>query len=668
MRTQFSEPQIKAIEHYTGPALILAGPGSGKTLVITYRTKNLIEKYGVNPSNILVITFTKAAALEMQERFEKLMDGDRVSVTFGTFHAIFFKILKYAYHYRAENIIREDDKYRIVKELIDHEQLEIEDENDFIASIINEISNVKGDLIDISNYYSSNCSDAVFRKIYQKYDDKLRQRNQIDFDDMLLMCYELFKARPDILSAWQKKYQFVLVDEFQDINRIQYEIVKMLSKPEDNLFIVGDDDQSIYRFRGSRPEIMLNFEKDYQKTVRILLNENYRSTQSIVGASINLIKNNKNRFSKEIKAVREKGTAVEYRLFPSAMEENTAVINEITEHVRRGNKFSDIAILFRTNIGPRLLIDKLMEYNIPFHMKDVMPNIYDHFIAKDILTYIQIARGNRTRENLLAIINKPKRYVSREALRGENCTLQHIKMFYQDKRWMIDRIDQLEYDLLMLSKMSPFSAINYIRKGIQYDSYIEEYAAYRKMNKEDLLGILNELEEVVKPFKTYEEWMDHIEEYTNELKEQAKKNQRVENAIELSTMHSSKGLEYDTVFIIDAVEGVVPHNKAVLDEDLEEERRMFYVAVTRAKNRLAVYSVKERFDKPVQISRFVGEMKVDFETIVPSMKVRHKKYGDGVIKTFEDGKLSVYFPKLKKEIIFHAEYAFSNQILTIIDK
>lgn len=204
LNRQFSEAQSKAIRHYTGPSLVLAGPGSGKTTVITHRTKNLIEEYGVNPANILVITFTKASAIEMQERFEKLMDGVRLPVSFGTFHAIFFRILKYAYNYSAHNIIREEDRFRLIKELIEREELEIEDENEFVRSIMAEIGNVKGDMIDINNYYSANCSDQIFRKIYNKYEEKLRNRNMVDFDDMLIMCYELFKARPDILSAWQK--------------------------------------------------------------------------------------------------------------------------------------------------------------------------------------------------------------------------------------------------------------------------------------------------------------------------------------------------------------------------------------------------------------------------------------------------------------------------------
>lgn len=338
MKRQFSTAQSKAVNHYKGPCLVLAGPGSGKTTVITHRTKNLIEKYDVNPSNILVITFTKAAAVEMQERFEKLMDGQRLPVSFGTFHAIFFKILKYAYNYSAQNIIREEDKYRLVKNLIDDENLEIEDEKEFLSSVIAEISNVKGDMIDINNYYSANCSDEIFRRIYNRYEDRLRRSNLVDFDDMLVMCYELFVARPDILGAWQGKYEYILIDEFQDINRIQYEIIKQLAAPQNNLFIVGDDDQSVYRFRGARPEIMLNFENDYKGTEKIVLDENYRCTGNVINASLRLIRNNKKRFDKDIKAVNEAGEKVEFRQFKSPAEENTRIIEDIIKNVKSGKK------------------------------------------------------------------------------------------------------------------------------------------------------------------------------------------------------------------------------------------------------------------------------------------------------------------------------------------
>ncbi len=609
MKKQFSKAQSEAINHNTGPCMVLAGPGSGKTLVITHRTKKIIEKYNVNPSNILVITFTKAAAREMQERFEKIMDDRCLPVSFGTFHAVFFKILKYSYNYRAENILREEEKYRIIKELVEKENLDIEDEKEFVSSIISEIGNVKGDMIDLNNYYSSNCSDEIFKRIYAKYDEVLRRKNKIDFDDMLIMCFELLMQRKDILAAWQAKYQYVLIDEFQDINRVQYEVIKLLAAPQDNLFIVGDDDQSIYRFRGARPEIMLNFENDYQGTIKIVLDENYRCNGNIVKASCNLISRNEKRFDKVIKPSREDGVPVEYREFKNESEENARIISDIRKHIESGGRYSDIAVLFRTNIGPRFLVEKLMEYNIPFHMKDSMPNIYEHFIAKDVISYIRFALGSKSRTDFLRIINKPNRYISREILREDIIDIDRLMRYFRDKVWMIERLDKLQFDLRMIKQMAPYAAINYIFQSVGYEQYLEEYADYRRMNLEELNEIRDELLIAAKDFRNFDEWFEHIENYADELKKQAEMNNRKENAIELATMHSAKGLEYEIVYIIDVVEGVVPHSKAVLDDDIEEERRMFYVAVTRAKNRLHVFSVKERFSRQVEISRFVKEMR-----------------------------------------------------------
>lgn len=616
MKKQFSNSQKEAINHNTGPCIVLAGPGSGKTTVITHRTKNLIEKYNVNPSNILVITFTKAAAVEMQERFEKIVNRQRLPVSFGTFHAVFFKILKYAYNYRVENILREEFKYNIIKELVDRESLDIDDEKDFISGIISEISNVKGDMIDIDNYYSSNCSDEIFRRIYKGYDEKLRRRNLIDFDDMLIMCYELFVARKDILRAWQEKYKYILIDEFQDINKVQYEVIKMLAMPENNLFIVGDDDQSIYRFRGARPEIMLNFENEFEDTKRILLDKNYRCSKSIVQASMNLISYNEKRFDKEIIAANLVGKEVRCLEFKTVIDENIRVTDEIRRYVENGGKYSDIAILSRTNIGPRFLVDKFMEYNIPFRMKDAMPNIYEHFIVKDILSYIRYALGENSRTNLLRIINKPNRYISREILRNEIVDISELMGFFTDKKWMIERLDKLNFDLRMIKQMKPYAAINYIFQGVGYEDYLEEYADFRRMDINELIDIKDEIMQKAKDFQSFEEWFEYIEKYGKELENQAKLNKKIDNAIEIVTMHSAKGLEYKIVYILDCVEGIIPYSKAVLDEDIEEERRLFYVALTRAKEELNIFWIKERFNKPVDISRFIKELTINRKNLL----------------------------------------------------
>ena len=609
----FHETQLEAIRHKDGPMLVLAGPGSGKTTVITHRIWYLVEEYKVEPAGILVITFTKAAAQEMKLRFQVLMKGRRLPVSFGTFHAVFFSILKHAYGYDSSNIIREEDRVKIIRDLMERYHVDVEDEADFANGILSEISAVKGEMINLDHYYSKNCSEEIFKKLYQGYMDALVRQRLLDFDDMLVMCYELFSQRKDILAAWRQKYRYILVDEFQDINRVQYEIVRMLAAPEDNLFIVGDDDQSIYRFRGAKPEIMLGFRADYPKAKQTLLGINYRSTAEIDDAAGRLIGHNKTRYPKEIRANRGKGRPVVTAVWEDARAETKGIVEELQDYVRMGYHWSDMAVLYRTSLEPRLLMERLMEYNIPFRMRDTLPNLYDHWIALDICAYIRMAeernvkRGMAVRADVLRVMNRPKRYISREAISGQEISWSGIKAWYQDKDWMVERIEQLEYDLRMIGKMAPVAAVNYIRKGVGYDEYLREYAEYRRMKPEELLEVADQLQESAAGYGTAEEWFLHMKEYGEQLREQARHLDNNMDCVSLMTMHSSKGLEFPVVYILDANERVTPHHKAVLDADLEEERRMFYVAMTRAKERLHVCYAKERYGKEQERSRFIDE-------------------------------------------------------------
>lgn len=604
----FHKAQKQAIIHDRGPMMVLAGPGSGKTTVITHRVRYLIDKHNVNPSHILVITFTNAAAREMRERFLCLSNNQIKGVEFGTFHSVFFRILKYAYRYDASNIIREEQRIRLIRELIDHYDADTEDKAEFALSVLSEISAVKSEMLSLDFYYAKSCSEEVFKKIYRGYDDYLKRENLLDFDDMLIMCYELLKERSDILSGWQKRYRYILIDEFQDINRIQYEVIKMLAMPENNLFIVGDDDQSIYRFRGARPEIMLGFERDYPNSERVVLNINYRSVKEIAEASKRLIAHNKTRFEKNIVTEKSHGKPVSVKQWRNSNEETLGIVKEIKNYIEGGYELSDIAVLYRTNQNPRLLISRLMEYNIPFKMRDSIPDIYEHWIAKDIISYIRIAMGELERNLVIRIINKPKRYISRDAFEKSTVLWQDVKSFYQDKDWMEERIERLEYDLRAISKMAPYAAVNYIRKTVGYDEYLQEYAKQRNIKSEELEDVLEQLHESSGNYKTFTAWFVHMEEYRQRLLKK-QQNDDIENkGISLMTMHSAKGLEYKIVYILDVNEKIIPYQKAALDADVEEERRLLYVAMTRAKERLHIYYVNERYNRKQDASRFIGEL------------------------------------------------------------
>lgn len=603
----FNTSQREAILHKDGPMLVLAGPGSGKTLVITERTKCLIQKYGISPSNILVITFTKAAATEMKERFFRLMEGKKYPVTFGTFHAVFFAILKHAYHYSAENIIREEQRVQCMREIIVRHRLEYEDETEFIQNMLGEIGLVKNTGIDIAHYYSKNCAEEMFRRIYSEYHEYLLKHRLIDFEDMLVYTWELLSERKDILAAWQNKYRYILIDEFQDINKIQFDIIKLLAGEQKNLFVVGDDDQSIYRFRGAKPEIMLRFGDDFPQAKTVLLDTNYRSQENIVTHALNLISYNKERYQKRIKAEKPAETEVEYALFENVRQENLRIIRDIADAIERGESYENFAVLFRTNTQPRLLMEQMMEYNIPFRTRERVPNLYEHWIAKDIFAYIRIASGSRERRDFLQIMNRPKRYISRESLDEEYVAFDVWEWFYEEQPWVAERIRKLEQDIKRLERMNPFAAINYIRKGIGYDEFLEEYADYRRIRVDDLYDVLDELQESTKGFDDFDGWFSHIEEYTKELERLYREQADQRACVTLATLHSAKGLEYENVYLIDVNEGIMPYKKAVLDAEIEEERRMFYVGMTRAKKNLHLFSVKQLNQKDADISRFIAE-------------------------------------------------------------
>ena len=607
MEKRYNDSQVKAIGHFNGPCLTLAGPGSGKTAVITERTKNLITKYHVNPSNILVITFTKAAALEMKTRFLSLMGNGSYPVTFGTFHAVYFSILKHAYNYNANNIVREEQKYALMRELVQKHRLEYEDETEFVSSILGEISMVKNTGVSIEHYYSTNCAENIFRRIYGEYHEYLHQHKLIDFDDMLVYTYELFRERKDILSAWQRKFQYILIDEFQDINKIQFDIVKMLAAPENNLFVVGDDDQSIYRFRGSKPEIMLGFQKIYPQAKIVNLEVNYRCEPPIVEAAMRLIAHNEERFPKKIRAGKSGKQKVRFQYFEDCYKENAFLAEDIRQTVQNGVPLSEIAVLFRTNMQPRALMEYMVSANLAFQTKDRIPDIYEHWIARDFFTYIRIAQGSDSRADFLSIMNRPKRYIGRDSLPDETVCFDEWMKLYEEQPWIAERIEKLWYDLKHLSRLSPYAAINYIRRGIGYDDYLAEYAEYRNANKEDFYEVADEILASAKGYRTFEEWFAHIEEYRQELKRLAQEKRRNQNAVTFATLHSAKGLEFTKVYLIDVNEGVMPYKKAVLKQDVEEERRLFYVGMTRAKESLTICSVKKMRGKEVELSRFIKE-------------------------------------------------------------
>ncbi len=666
-----NDAQPEAVSHYTGPLLVLAGPGSGKTFVITMRVIYLIEHYGVNPENILVITFTNAAAREMEERFRKKGADAGLSdarVTFSTFHSIFFRILRQAYGYTGNNILRPEQKQAFFREILMELDYEVEDEKEFSEKLQSEISMVKGEGISPEHYYPMNCPQDVFIKAYKAYEKRMINANLIDFDDMQLMCYELFTKRPDILAIWQKRFKYILVDEVQDTNMIQYKLTKMLALPENNLMMVGDDDQSIYRFRGARPEIMLSFSKDFPDGKQILLNINYRSGKRIVEMSGRLITNNTARYKKEIQASRDgEERAISFTVCEDAKTQNEAVFTKVNELHKKGVPYTDMAVLFRTNIQPRSMAEFFMRLNLPFVMRDVMPNIYEHWIFRDIKAYLSISQGDMSRALFLQIINKPSRYISRESLKGEKVNFDNLRFHFKDKPYVVERIDKLEKDLAYIKNMKPFAAVHYIRHAIGYEEYIKDYAKYRNMKPDELLTLFDEIEESSKPYDTLAEWYEQIEHVKEEMqKNAAARNHEQKEGISMMTYHSSKGLEFKHVFLIDVNDGVTPYSKALTADELEEERRMFYVAFTRARDFVYISYVKKRFGKDVEPSRFIGELMASKSDFKPGVRVMHAVYKEGTVVELKKNRLKVRFDGQKKERILDLDFCVQNRILTVL--
>ena len=586
--------------------MVLAGPGSGKTSVIVERTAYMTGEGKIPSSSVLVVTFSRAAAVEMKERFLKFTGQSSTRVTFGTFHGVFYGILKQAYNLTSANILSEEEKNGILRELALNFGGELASEGDFTEEIAKEISMVKGNRISLEHYYSSCCPDEVFRQIYGAYGNMLRERRKLDFDDMLLSCYELFDKRKDILRAWQQKFRYILVDEFQDINQLQYDIVRLLAEPENNLFIVGDDDQSIYHFRGARPEIMLNFTKDYPGAEKVVLDVNYRCSKRILDSAMKVIGRNKTRFQKELSTPNPEGEQVRLCEYANPREEYLSVTAELRKRLEQGENLENTAVLLRTNQEAEGLIAALMERQIPFTMKEKLPNLFQHWICRNLLAYMRFAQGERSRKLFLEIMNRPNRYISRDAVvSGREISFEQLRDFYKDKDWMCDRLTTMETHLRILKGLPPYAAINFIRKGMGYEEYLQEYALYRKIKPEELGEILDRLSESAKGMNTLKEWEEYIEDYTRKLEEQAGKQKK--EGVQILTLHGAKGLEFDRVYILNVNEGSIPYRKAVLAPAVEEERRLFYVGMTRARKFLTLCYVKKQYEKEREPSRFLKE-------------------------------------------------------------
>lgn len=608
LRLKLNESQSEAVKHVTGPAMVISGPGSGKTTVISHRVKYLIEELNVSGSDILVITFSKASAIEMRERINELI-GSYEKAEISTFHSFFFKILRAHSFVKVEDVLTENEKRHILSSILNKLKLNAYAGDDFMESLEEEISLIKNDLLDLDYYNSMIISNDYFKSIFSAYEEYKKVAGKLDFDDMLEKAYVLLRDNPSVLDLWSKRYQYVLIDEFQDINKAQYNLIKLISANHKNIFAVGDDDQSIYRFRGARPEFMLNFSKDYENAEKIILSTNYRSTDEIIAFSNKIIENNKNRFEKSIKGTGINGTKPQL-IMSIDIEEEAFNIGKIIKAFKNIS-YHDIAVLYRTNIQARAFADAFMDMNIPFKIKDGFSLVYEHWIFKDIRSYFILAMDRRSNEDFIRIINKPNRFISRSHIKNAlSKKIPLMDYLYTPgilQSFILSRVEELMYHLNVLKEKSSYDAIKYIRYVIGYDEYIKSFAEYRKIDPKGLFEIINEITESSKNHNDFLSYLNHVETIVEETKENFKDLNK--DGVSLSTIHSAKGLEYHTVFIAGCVEGLIPYEKSRLPYEIEEERRLLYVAVTRAKRNLYISAIEKRHGNDVKLSRFLEELK-----------------------------------------------------------
>lgn len=662
--------QQQAVTCKLKPTIVIAGPGSGKTQVIVNRIHYMIKEQNCLPHHILVVTFSKLAAEEMKARFQSIYG--EVPITFGTLHSVFYRILRRANpkRYALEQLLLEDKRKVLLGQLL--KEMESEEGEEFLDAFIKHLSLMKNQLIMPNDYHPEGIPKDTFLSLLMRYEGYKERHELFDFDDMLVECYYLLKEDHILLNAVSHQFQYVLVDEFQDINLVQFEIIKLIVQKHQQIFVVGDDDQSIYQFRGAKPEYLLEFKKHFPSVQEIYLSINYRCSNLILQYSLALIEKNKIRYPKRLSTPNPDGQAPEIIPCKDAKAEALHIVHEIAKRRRLGIPLRDMAVIYRTNIQARPIVEAFLAANIPFCLRDGMVSLYEQWITKDILSYLHLAQDLNQNEFICKIINKPKRYISKVNIElskksGGNILVQLLGL-EQLTLWQKDYIQQFIFDLQVLREKSLSDAIQYIRYHIGYDHYLKEYAAYRKMPVQSLLDVLDDIEDSAASYTQVEEWERALIEMSQQIK--ATKKTPHSDLITLTTMHGAKGLEFDTVFIIDVVEGSIPYHKSQSPKEIEEERRLLYVGMTRAKQCLFLYVPEEKHGKSVSPSLFIDELKRNLvkKKLKVGSWISHKKLGKGRIeKIIENGILIVQFNHGEKRKI-DSIYCVNNAIITWEDE
>lgn len=681
-----NDRQKEAVVNTDGPMLILAGAGSGKTKVLTTKVAYLIEEKNINPNNILAITFTNKAAKEMKERIFKLEGNSAFYIQISTFHSFGLKILKenceLLGYEKNFTILDSDDSLSIIKKIM--KELNIDANKYNPKAIKNVISNNKNEIIDPEKYslYVNTDFDEIALEVYRKYEKSLKINNAVDFDDLLILPLKLFNNNPGVLQKYQEKYKYVFIDEYQDTNEPQYILSKMISAKYKNITVVGDADQAIFTWRGANYKNILNFEKDYKDAKVVLLEENYRSTKTILNAANNVIKNNKVRKEKNLWTQNEEGSKITYYKAFDEKDESNYVVNEIKKLIEKGVNPKDICVLYRANAQSRTVEEAFLTSNISYNIVGSYA-FYNRKEIKDLIAYLKLIYNNKDDVSLLRVINYPKRGIGNKAI--ENLAIKSNvldKSLYEvidsgkelDFKNMIEEIKKEESHLTLTELIDMVLDKSGMKKSLEDEKSIE--ADIRLENLEEFKSIAKAME-INEGIVSLEELLDKLA-LVSDVSEQKNDN---EDKVTLMTMHAVKGLEYDYVFIVGVEEGLFPHSNSLESNDeLEEERRLCYVAITRAKKKLYLINARSRIlygkvssNVP---SRFINEISDEYiETIGkkedinvfkpkidknkmmneendlhPGDMVNHDKYGFGVVVTIDGSIATISFKRdgLKK--------------------
>ena len=641
-----NDRQREAVLYNDGPLLIIAGAGAGKTKTLTTKIAYLIEEDLARPYNVLAITFTNKAAKEMKDRLYLLIGDTAKDIQVSTFHSFGLKLLREnfsALGYERNFVIMDsDDSLTVVKKIL--KDMNYDPKNYNPRAIRNKISSCKNEMMTPQVYerYAISEYEKVVHQVYEKYEDKLRKNNSVDFDDLLLLPIKLFKEHPDILARYQDLYKYILIDEYQDTNEAQYILTKMISEKNRKITCVGDDSQSIYSFRGANYKNILNFENDYKDAKTILLEENYRSTSNILDAANQVIKNNKQRKDKNLWTSRGVGEKIKYYRAYNERDEAQYVIRKTKELVNRGVEYKDIAVLYRTNAQSRVIEEEMLKDNIPYRVIGSF-YFYSRKEIKDLIAYLRLIHNSKDNISLLRVINTPKRGIGLKTIDNltEKADMEGISIYEAitsgkelEFKNIIEKIKAISEELTLTELIDKVLDASGMKADLESEKSLE--AEVRLENLEEFKSITKSFEEreglvSLEDFLLEISLISDVEEYKDDP-----------NRISLMTVHSVKGLEFDHVFVVGMEEGIFPHMNSLMENsELEEERRLCYVAITRAKDDLHLINARRRTlfgnEQINPVSRFIGEISPDLlETNVEELSKKEEKVNVGEMFREED--------------------------------